>query len=116
MWSRSTCYKLNGSPLSSATPAAAGVMGTSATDCAVYLTTVGQFKSVAEVAAAATATATAENTFDPLLDNSPASLVGGVVMKFDKVQFATDQSSRSFDYMCTRNNNFSNRGQKGTIV
>jgi hypothetical protein len=50
------------------------------------------------------------------LDNSPASLVGGVVMQFSRTDFTTDPKDKSFDYMCTRNNNFSNRGQKGTIV
>jgi len=116
MWSRSSCYKLDGSALTSSATGPATQMSVAATDCAVYLTTVGQFKSVAEVAAAATATQNTENTFDPLLDNSPASLVGGVVMKFSGVTFTGTETSRSFDYMCTRNNNFSNRGQKGTIV
>lgn len=117
MWSRSQCFKLDGSPLTTAsTPSGDITQNTPALDCSVYLTTVGQFASAAAVnAAAASTTSTIATQFDPLLDNSPASLVGGVLMKFTPA-FATGQTSKSFDYMCTRNNNFSNRGQKGTIV
>ena len=46
------------------------------------------------------------NTLDPLLNNARASYEGGV-FQFRK---------GSFNYMCTRNNNFSNRDQKGTII
>ena len=117
MWSRSQCFKLDGSPLTTAsTPNGDISTNTPALDCSVYLTTAGQFASAAAVnAAAASATSTIATQFDPLLDNAPASLVGGVLMKFTPA-FAAGQTSQSFDYMCTRNNNFSNRGQKGTIV
>jgi hypothetical protein len=118
MWSRSTCYKLDGSLLSGGSSTAGDISSNDAgLDCAVYLTTSGQYKSVADVTAAASATAgtAAATTFDPLLDSAPASLVGGVVMKFSPA-FTAGQTSKSFDYMCTRNNNFSNRGQKGTII
>ena len=113
MWSRSSCYKLDGTPLSTATTSTAGDISKNgqALDCAIYMTTSGQYKSLAEVTTASGTTA----TFDPLLNDAPASLVGGVVMKFNPA-FNADQTTKSFDYMCTRNNNFSNRGQKGTIV
>lgn len=115
MWSRSTCYKLDGTALTTGGTTVAGdiARNSAGLDCAVYLTTSGQFKSVADVTTAATTTGA--TTFDPLLDTAPASLVGGVVMKFNPT-FATGETSKSFDYMCTRNNNFSNRGQKGTII
>lgn len=116
MWSRSQCFKLDGSPLTTAsTPNGDISTNTAALDCSVYMTTSGQFASAAAVTAAAnSATSTVATQFDPLLDNAPASLIGGVVMKFTPA-FGTE-SSKSFDYMCTRNNNFSNRDQKGTIV
>jgi len=114
IWSRSQCMKLNGSPLSALAAGTAGDIAASpaALDCSVYMTTSGQFRSVAEVVAAASATT--PTTFDPLLDDAPASLVGGVLMSFPAV--AGNTENRSFNYMCTRNNNFSNRGQKGTLV
>lgn len=124
MWSRSRCFTLAGTPLSALpvpTTVGGSMAGTPGLDCAVYMTTSGQFRSVDAVTTAAGQAATTANTFDPLLDNAPASLVGGVVMQFSGVDFPTSPatpgfSSRSFDYMCTRNNNFSNRGQKGTII
>jgi hypothetical protein len=114
MWSRSTCMKLDGSTLSAGTTTPGDITQNSAgLDCSVYITTSGQYKSVAEVVAGNTNKDGSTN-FDPLLNNAPASLVGGVVMQFAPV-FPAGKSSTSYDYMCTRNNNFSNRGQKGTI-
>ena len=46
------------------------------------------------------------NTLNPLLNNARASYEGGVF------QFMVG----SYNYMCTRNNNFSNRDQKGHIL
>mmetsp|Transcript_27902 Transcript_27902/g.78035 ORF Transcript_27902/g.78035 Transcript_27902/m.78035 type:complete len:512 (-) Transcript_27902:62-1597(-) len=43
---------------------------------------------------------------DPLLNNAPASFDGGL-LRFEP---------GTYRYMCTRNNNFSNRGQKGVFV
>jgi hypothetical protein len=44
---------------------------------------------------------------DALLNNCPATF-NGFLMRMD--------TAGTFHYMCTRNNNFSNRSQKGTII
>jgi hypothetical protein len=85
---KSTCYNLN------------GVAFASWLDCAVTMATSGQFRTAGAV--------TAAGTFDPLLNDAPASLIGGVVMKIN--------SAGEYNYMCTRNNNFSNRSQKGVLI
>jgi hypothetical protein len=87
MWARSQCWDLN-----------ANSIGT--LDCALLMATSGQYRTVAEATAATTA-------FDPLLNDAPASLVGGIVVKFQ---------AGEYNYMCTRNNNFSNRSQKGKFI
>lgn len=71
------------------------------TSCAVILATSGHFTSKAAAEASATA-------FDPLLNTSPASLIGGILLKFNK--------KGTYYYISTRNNNFSNRSQKGVIT
>jgi len=70
-------------------------------DCAVIMATSGQFQKATAVTSG----------FDPLLNDAPASLVGGLMLEVLPVQKGT-----TVLYMCTRNNNFSNRGQKGTII
>lgn len=58
----------------------------------------------------------------PLLDDSPASLPRGVLLKMKKPNCECPEGSKSpegdcvFRYGATRNNNFSNRSQKGRIV
>jgi len=66
------------------------------TDCALWMATSGKVRS-----------ATSTDTTDVLLNNAPASLHGGLLLQF---------GSGTWHYACTRNNNFSNRSQKGTIV
>jgi hypothetical protein len=46
-------------------------------------------------------------TFSPLLDNAAASF-GGIIFRASRPGV--------YHYMCTRNNNFSNRSQKGTLI
>jgi len=70
-------------------------------DCAVIAATSGQFQKATAVTSG----------FDPLLNDAPASLVGGLML-----QILAPAKGTKILYMCTRNNNFSNRGQKGTIV
>jgi hypothetical protein len=70
-------------------------------DCAVIAATSGQFQTASSVT----------GTFDPLLNDAPASLVGGLML-----EVLPAAKGQHIHYMCTRNNNFSNRGQKGTIV
>jgi len=67
-------------------------------NCALTLATSGQFLHGGE----------ANSNFDPLLNNAPASLLGGVVLK-------PNVAGRTYNYINTRNNNFSNRAQKGAI-
>jgi len=85
IWDYSTCYDFTGATLSSI-------------QCALTLATSGQFRTVAQVTA----------TFDNLLNNAPASLIGGIIMKVN--------TAGEYNYMCTRNNNFSNRSQKGVLI
>jgi len=72
----------------------------SAIECALTLATSGQMRTVAQ--------ATATTNFDVLLNDAPASLIGGIIMQI--------QQPGSYNYMCTRNNNFSNRSQKGVFI
>jgi len=73
-------------------------------DCALHLATSGQYRTMAQVS-------TDPNNFDPLLNDAPPSLIGGLLMSFQSTA-----SGKTFNYMCTRNNNFSNRSQKATII
>jgi len=89
---QSTCYTLQ------------NFVGTSTAstyeDCAVTLATSGYYRDVT--------TASTQAALDTQLNTAPASLIGGVVMK-------TNTRGR-YHYMSSRNNNFSNRGQKAWIV
>jgi len=67
-------------------------------NCALNLATSGQFLNPGE-----------DNTnFNPTLDDAPAALIGGVVIK--------PVTPGTYNYIDTRNNNFSNRCQKGAII
>jgi len=87
IFARSKCWDFSGTALTSI-------------ECALTLATSGQMRTVAQ--------ATATTNFDVLLNDAPASLIGGVVMQI--------QQAGSYHYMCTRNNNFSNRSQKGLFI
>jgi len=82
-----SCYDLYGAQI-----------GTGWLDCAVTLATSGMYRSQNDDF----------NNFNPTLDTSPASLIGGVTLKVG--------TAGSYNYLCTRNNNFTNRSQKGTLV
>jgi len=84
IFARSQCWDLYGNAISTY-------------DCAITLATSGQFRTIAQATA----------TFDNLLNDAPASLIGGVVMQVQ---------AGEYNYMCTRNNNFSNRSQKGVLI
>jgi hypothetical protein len=90
IFNQMTCYDMNGNALTQL-------------DCAITLATSGQFRTIGQTTAATT-------NFDPLLNDAPPSLVGGILMKF------AAGTNAQFNYMCTRNNNFSNRSQKGAII
>lgn len=74
-----------------------------AENCATWLATGGYIKKEAEIDQL-----TGNNKLNPTLDNAPASLHGGLLLKAKK--------DGEYHYMNTRNNNFSNRSQKGTIM
>lgn len=77
-----------------------GVAYQSWLDCAVVLASSKYYAS-SDTSVPATA-------LDDTLDNAPASLYGGVFLKA--------KTAGEYHYMCTRNNNFTNRSQKGTII
>jgi hypothetical protein len=96
MWSNSKCYDQHGAQIG-------GSGATPWLDCALLMSTSGYFRTAAD-----TLHGTA---FDPLLDTAAPSLIGGVLMQFDAVSAA-----QTYTYMCSRNNNFTNRSQKGQIT
>jgi len=101
MFLHSDCYDLNGVPVGTGMGGQNGNIPNMAINCAIILATSGQYRSVADAQADT-------NNFDPLLNNAPASLVGGLVMAINQ--------AGEYNYMNTRNNNFSNRSQKGTFI
>jgi hypothetical protein len=88
MFQNNKCFLPDGTPI----PQANWV------DCALILATSGYLRDHTAIA----------TDFDPLLNNAPASLVGGIVMSFSQI--------KQINYACTRNNNFSNRSQKGVLI
>jgi len=72
-------------------------------NCALILATSGQFTKVSE----------ANSNFNPTLDDAPASLIGGIVIV--PHASAAAAGGQTYNYLNTRNNNFSNRAQKGAI-
>jgi len=74
-------------------------------DCAVLLASSGYYRTAAQ---ANTLGASSGTVLDVELDNAPASLIGGIVMQINVPS--------TYYYACTRNNNFSNRSQKGVLI
>jgi len=70
-------------------------------DCAIIFATSGYYRSANDAI-------TATTNFDPLLNTAPPSLVGGMILQF--------LTTGEYNYMGTRNNNFSNRSQKGVLI
>jgi len=99
MWynGASKCWTLAGTPVSN-------IVGGVNVDCALWLATTGFYTTASAVTGAAGGTDNLSNT----LDNAPASLIGGMVLQF--------QTPGIYNYISTRNNNFSNRSQKGTLI
>jgi hypothetical protein len=97
----SVCYDFDGLALDGGKDASHGfVTGpTTGVNCALTLATSGQFLHIGE----------ASSTFDPLLNNAPAALIGGIVVQ-------PKTAKPYYNYINTRNNNFSNRAQKGAIT
>ena len=74
-------------------------------DVAVMLASSGYYKCVNNAKCGGNSVQT-KTPMNNLLNNAPASFEG-VVLKIQK---------GTYHYMCSRNNNFSNRSQKGSIV
>ena len=72
-------------------------------DCALILATSGYYRTKAE---------TVDKEFDSIMDDSPASLIGGVVLEFKNIP----ATGKEFLYMSSRNNNFGSRSQKGVLI
>lgn len=71
--------------------------------CALRMSSSGYYNDFGE--------ASTKPTLSVLLNNAPASLVGGQILK--PPTSVTDR--QDYHFMCTRNNNFSNRSQKGVF-
>jgi len=74
-------------------------------DVAVMMASSGYYKCV-NAATCGGDSVQAKGQMNNLLNNAPASF-DGVVLQIQK---------GTYHYMCSRNNNFSNRSQKGTII
>ena len=76
-----------------------------AKDIALYMSSSGYY--MCAKSSSCTNSYEINNLLDNNLNNAPASL-SGVLLKFKT-------SNKFYYYMCSRNNNFSNRSQKGSI-
>jgi len=77
------------------------------TDCAVWLATGGYIKKAAHIK-----DLTNGDELSVTLDNAPASLQGGMILK---PKTGAKAKKGYYNYMGSRNNNFSNRSQKGVL-
>jgi hypothetical protein len=108
IFANANCWKLDGTAIGIAN---SPNVATPNTDCAVWLATSGFFRQASSVTGFATnadANQGNNNQGRVTLDTFPPSLVGGVVMRVNTVGV--------YNYIGSRNNNFSNRSQKGTLV
>jgi len=106
IFANSKCYifKTN-AEIVDPTPAGSGVRASATNeDCAVHLATSGYFLSANSV----TSTGNGGDDLSVTLDNAPPSLIGGILMQVN--------TPGTYPYACTRNNNFSNRSQKGILI
>merc|ERR1712080_209298 len=69
--------------------------------CALRLASSNYYKTTGDLTAA-------DTKMNVLLNNASPSLVKGVIMM--------GKTKGTYDFMCTRNNNFSNRSEKGAIT
>merc|ERR1711971_834302 len=96
----SKCYQTyTGNAVASGNTACTAQQNLEAKDCQIYLMSAGYFTGYDDVGDG--------NQLDVLLNNTPASMRGLTVCP---------QQTGTFDFTCTRNNNFSNRDQKLTIT
>ena len=71
------------------------------TTCALILATSGHFTTL-------DLSDTHAGTWSNQMNTSPPSLINGIIMEMKK--------QGTYPFICTRNNNFTNRSQKGVIV
>jgi len=104
LFNSASCWNFAGTSVGSSSGGAVNI------DCAILLASSGYYLSAAaaQSTTAQANSAGAADDLDPLLDNAPPSLVGGILMQVSQPGI--------YFYACTRNNNFSNRTQKGTLI
>lgn len=78
-----------------------------AEDIAVTLASSGYYKCIMKNTCGASNSLEKKAPMNDLLNNAPASFEG-VILQITRKD--------TYHYMCSRNNNFSNRSQKGTII
>jgi hypothetical protein len=86
IFQNSKCYDHNGNPYANWQ------------DCSISAATAGYFRTIGQ----------ATTALDVTLNNAPASFAGGMLMQVN--------TAGEYNYMCTRNNSFSNRSQKGVLI
>ena len=79
-----------------------------AKDLALYFSTSAYYQCVKSTTCTKSYDSPTRNALNADLNNAPASMSGAVI-RFSKANTA-------YYYTCSRNNNFSNRSQKGSIV
>ena len=117
MMSRANCFSINGTVYGSSWAGyqpqqSTGAMTSASVDCALFLWSSGYYINKATVLNAAPPTT---DSLEDLVEmnNAPASLIGGVLLDYSMSGLT---QPTTFPYLCTRNNAFSNRAQKGTIT
>ena len=78
-----------------------------AKDLALYFSTSSYYQCVMQTTCSKSFQSSTRDALNPDLNNAPSSLSGAII-RFTK-------SNQIFYYICSRNNNFSNRSQKGSI-
>ena len=117
MMSRANCYSINGTVYGSSWASYqaqqfSGAMTSASVDCALYLWSSGYYvNKVAVWNAQPPTTDSLENLVE--MNNAPASLIGGVLLDYS---LSSLSQPTTYPYVCTRNNAFSNRAQKGTLT
>ena len=112
--SRAVCWTLNGTVYGGYAEAGFGGSMTPAdVDCALLLWSSGYYLGRQDVVnAQPAATATAQSDLVNM-NNAPPSLIGGVILDWSMSGLT---QATTYPYLCTRNNAFSNRAQKGVIT
>ena len=112
--SRATCSTLSGAVYGGYAYAAPNAtMTPAAIDCAVFLWSSGNYLGRQDVINRLPATTAATQNDLVNMNSAPPSLIGGVLLDWSHSGLT---QATTYPYMCTRNNAFSNRAQKGLIT